>query len=219
MFVLKFICISHQKKRKNKCVAKNFEHRTENKMSYRIPHAFNIPDEHPHEGKVPIVTYTLIAVMVGIFLLYHGKALVAIPCGNDFVSILQSQFVHVNFVHIASNLFSLWYMANLERSMGLGKFLALVLVIAVLSSAADTLIGHVGGNRPCSIGFSGVLFGLVAWSVLTTGGFKWYNIAMVAGLLLTNMGPHISVRGHVIGAVTGLVLALLYKLVPKTKVY
>jgi membrane associated rhomboid family serine protease len=71
----------------------------------------------------------------------------------------------------------------------------------------------VGGKRQCSIGFSGVLFGLVAWSVITTGGLRWYNIAMVVGLLITNIGPHISVRGHVIGAVTGLVLALIYNAV------
>ena len=191
-------------------------------MSYHTPHAYHmpgLPDNPPDEEIVPIATYTMIAIMSIVFFLYQSKTLVDIPCGNDFFSILKSQFVHVNFVHIASNLFSLWYMANLERSMGLGKFLGLVLVIAVLSSAIDTLIGHIGGNRQCSIGFSGVLFGLVAWSVLTTGGFKWYNIAMVAGLLLTNMGPHISVRGHVIGAATGLVLAFIYKLIPKQKVY
>jgi membrane associated rhomboid family serine protease len=184
-------------------------------MSHQTPHVY----ETPEEGKAPVVIIVLAAIMIIVFLLYNRKVLVTLPCGNDFKSIILSQFVHVNIVHLASNLFSLWYMANLEHSLGFSKFIGLVVIITLISSAVDTLIGHHAGKRQCSIGFSGVLFGLVAWSVLTTGGFRWYNLAMVAGLLLTNMGPHISVRGHVIGALTGVLLALIYKIMPRSKVY
>lgn len=175
-------------------------------MAYEMPHAYELP----HEGEIPVVTITLAVLMFIIYILYKAKAVKNIPCGNDLGSIVVSQFVHVSFVHLAANLFTLWYLANLERNLGWKKFILLVLVIALISSVIDTIIGDHAGKRDCSIGFSGVLFGLVAWSVLTNGGFKWYNLAMVAGLVLTNMGPHISVRGHVIGAVTGLILALIY---------
>jgi len=175
-------------------------------MAYEMPHAYELP----HDGDLPFVTITLAVVMTIIFLLYKSNTIKNIPCGNDLGSVIISQFVHVSFVHLIANLFTLWYLANLERNLGWQKFILLVVVIALISSAIDTIIGDKAGKRECSIGFSGVLFGLVAWSVLTTGGFKWYNVAMVAGLVLTNMGPHISVRGHVIGAVTGLILALVY---------
>jgi hypothetical protein len=57
-----------------------------------------------------------------------------------------------------------------------------------------------------------VLFGLFAWSILTVRGFKWYNLGLVAVMLLANTGPNISLRGHAIGAVTGIVFALVFQL-------
>jgi membrane associated rhomboid family serine protease len=159
-------------------------------------------------GKLPAVTTGITLVLVSVYLAFYTKKLTTIPCGNDFLSILSSQFVHVSLLHLASNVFSLWYLANLERSMGVAKFTTLVAGLAVASSAADALIG----NRHCSIGFSGVLFGLFAWSILTMRGFKWYNLGLVGVMLMANTGPNISLRGHAIGAVTGVVFALIYQM-------
>jgi membrane associated rhomboid family serine protease len=159
-------------------------------------------------GKLPVLTTSITAVLVVVYLAFYTKKITTIPCGNDFLSILSSQFVHVSLLHLASNVFSLWYLANMERSMGMTKFAMLVAGLAVVSSAADTLIG----NRHCSIGFSGVLFGLFAWSVLTMKGFKWYNLGLVGVMLMANTGPNISLRGHAIGAATGVVFALIYQL-------
>ena len=147
-----------------------------------------------------------------VYLAFYTKKIKNIPCGNDYLSILSSQFVHVSLLHLASNLFSLWYLASMEHSLGIGKFALLVTGLAVVSSAADMLIG----NRHCSIGFSGVLFGLFAWSVLTMGTFRWYNLGLVGVMLMANTGPNISLRGHAIGAATGVVFALIYQLQRKT---
>lgn len=162
---------------------------------------------------IPVVTVCLSVVLVCVYFAYYLKAWSKIPCGNDFLSILASQFVHISLLHLASNLFSLWYMAMIERQLGIGKFLALVASIALLSTLIDTLIG----KRKCSIGFSGILFGLFAWSVLTMPGFKWYNLGLVAVMLLANTGPNISLRGHAIGAVSGIILGLSYRLVTGRK--
>jgi membrane associated rhomboid family serine protease len=157
---------------------------------------------------IPVVTVCLSVVLVCVYLAYYFKAWAKIPCGNDFLSIVASQFVHISLLHLAANLFSLWYMAMIERRLGIVKFLALVVSITLLSSIIDTLIG----KRRCSIGFSGVLFGLFAWSVLTMPGFKWYNLGLVAVMLLANTGPNISLRGHAIGAISGVILGVGYRL-------
>lgn len=158
--------------------------------------------------RIQPVTTTISIALVLVYLGFYTKTLKKIPCGNDFLSIVSSQFVHISLLHLASNLFSLWYLSNLEQSLGWVKFLGLIIAIALISSGADALIG----NRHCSIGFSGVLFGLFAWSTLSVKGFKWYNLGLVAVMLLANTGPNISLRGHALGALTGVALALLYQL-------
>ena len=155
---------------------------------------------------VPITSVCLTLAMTAVFIAYSLKALVTLPCGNDVVSIIESQFVHVNFVHLASNLLALWYLVNIEHTFGSARFAALVVAIAVVSSVVDSVIGH----RGCSIGFSGVVFGLFAWSALTTTGSKLRNIAVVAMLLVANIGPRVSLRSHAIGAASGAVIALCY---------
>ena len=163
------------------------------------------------DSRIQVVTATLTVAMTLVYLGFYTKALKTIPCGNDFFSIVSSQFVHISLLHLASNLFSLWYLSNLERSLGWTKFLGLIIAIVIISSGADALIG----NRHCSIGFSGVLFGLFAWSTLTMRGFKWYNLGLVAVLLLANTGPNISLRGHAIGALTGVLLAVIHQIFTK----
>ncbi len=160
---------------------------------------------------VQVVTVIISVVLTLVYLGFYTKTIKKIPCGNDFLSIVSSQFVHISLLHLASNLFSLWYLSNLERKLGWAKFSALVMAIILISSGADALIG----NRHCSIGFSGVLFGLFAWSTLSVKGFKWYNLGLVAVMLLANTGPNISLRGHALGALTGVVLALIYQLFMK----
>ena len=67
-------------------------------------------------------------------------------------------------------------------------------------------------SLPCSIGFSGVLFGVAAWELVTNKGFDWLValslVAMVAVPTIQN--PKASLMGHIVGAIAGIIGGLIW---------
>lgn len=73
-----------------------------------------------------------------------------------------SCLVHVDLWHIVFNVWSLWIIGRaLERALGTWRYVALSLVCAAISSAAQLAASDATG-----IGYSGVLYGLI--------GFGWF---------------------------------------------
>ncbi|MDC0736846.1 rhomboid family intramembrane serine protease [Cognatishimia sp. SS12] len=99
---------------------------------------FPIRDHNP-SGRIPYVTYFLIAANVAIFLyswplesdpralslFYSNWALFPdrISSGTGFAGLFTSMFLHGGFMHIAGNMLFLWIFGdNLEDEMGHGRF-------------------------------------------------------------------------------------------------
>ena len=76
-------------------------------------------------------------------------------------SLITSAFVHVEFWHVAINMYALWILGRaMEQAVGSLRWLGFVIATAFVSSAAQLAVSDNAG-----IGFSGVLYALF--------GFMW----------------------------------------------
>jgi membrane associated rhomboid family serine protease len=127
--------------------------------------------------------------------------------------LFTSMFLHANFLHLATNMYSLFFVGSiLEHVIGRWRF-ALLYVTAGLVGSAGALV-----DKPLvpTVGASGAIFGLLgALLVLERRG----NIAtggQIAGLIVLNLvitfvfSSFISVGAHVGGLIGGIVLMIAF---------
>jgi len=118
---------------------------------------------------VPIVTYTLMAINIGIFILGifpGGSALYnfGVAQGNLILSdpfqsyrLLTSMFLHDGLLHIASNMLSLFFVGVIvERLFGSGRFTIIYFASGLVAGLAQILF--VPGVA--TLGASGAIFGI-----------------------------------------------------------
>ncbi|WP_184566864.1 rhomboid family intramembrane serine protease [Sulfitobacter undariae] len=114
---------------------------------------FPIRDHNP-SGRIPYVTYALMAANIGIFLsmlpisedqqalnlFYYNYALLPrrVMAGDGLGALLSSQFLHAGYMHLAGNMLFLWIFGdNVEDEMGHMPFLGFYLLAGVLSGLAQ----------------------------------------------------------------------------------
>lgn len=114
---------------------------------------FPIRDHNP-SGRIPYVTYALMAANIGIFLsmlpiagderalmqFYYDWALLPrrVMEGDGAGALLTSQFLHGGLMHLAGNMLFLWIFGdNVEDEMGHLPFLGFYLITGVLSGLAQ----------------------------------------------------------------------------------
>lgn len=165
---------------------------------------------NPNQMKVlsttGIVTFTLIAIQIFASNTFTN-------CNDTGFSrqILHS-LVHGSFTHLLINIFTFIQLYRLEQMLGSFNYFILILIILVLSSLLYWFINKLlyGPSVVCSVGFSGVLFGLLVWSrmILNGGAFDIKEIALWATILILPVlqNPRISLLGHLSGLLVGLVL-------------
>lgn len=170
----------------------------------------------------PVVTYTLIALTVAIFLLQLipgsavTQALVYYPplTASEPWRMVTSAFLHSpsSIFHVGFNMFTLFIFGRaLELPLGRSRFLALYLISAFGGSVAVLFLA------PASVvlGASGAVFGIVAafFVIQRRMGFKNRALIIVLGINLVAgfiPGLNISWEAHVGGLVTGALLALVF---------
>ena len=116
---------------------------------------FPIRDHNP-SGRVPYVTYALMAVNIGIFLsmlpiagderalsqFYYDWALLPrrITEGDGYSGLITSQFLHGGWMHLAGNMLFLWIFGdNIEDEMGHMPYLGFYLFTGVISGLAHVV--------------------------------------------------------------------------------
>lgn len=170
----------------------------------------------------PVVTYTLIALTVAVFLLQLipgggvTQALVYYPplTASEPWRMITSAFLHSTsgIFHIGFNMFTLFVFGRaLEIPLGRARFLSLYLISALGGSVAVLLLA------PGSVvlGASGAIFGIVAAFFVIQRRMGVNNrvllivvaVNLVAGFI---PGLNISWQAHVGGLVTGGLLALVF---------
>ena len=200
----------------------------------------------PFGGKVtnrPVVTWTLIALNVFVYLLelinpdkavHYGGMIggafdpvlnerVGVVFG-DWYRLLSSAFLHeplstgFGIFHIAFNMWALYVVGPpLEQMLGRLRFIAIYLVSALGGSVLYYLL--VPPNSPPAIGASGAIFGLFgAWFILSRRlrlDARMVVILIVVNLVLSFTVAGIAWQDHVGGLIAGGALAAAYVYAPR----
>ena len=188
--------------------------------------AFGAPDR---ASTVPVVTLTLIAVNVVVFVL---TALSAGSAWTNYLSpwvdatwlvpadvaagqwwrLVTAGFLHLGPLHVAFNMVALWVLGrDLELVLGRLRFGVLYGVALLGGSAAIVLLGDPG--RPVA-GASGAVFGLMGALAVVVRRVRLSPTPVFAtiavNVVLTFTIPGLSVLGHLGGLLVGALVAACY---------
>jgi membrane associated rhomboid family serine protease len=137
---------------------------------------------------------------------------------GELLDIIPAAFLHGGVAHLLSNTFPLLVLGFLVALGGLGRFFGIVLTITVVSGLGVWLTAP---ENSVTIGASGVIFGLLAFLVIT--GFVNRRVwEVVLGLVILAVygsillgalpgNPGISWQAHTFGLVGGVLAAFLFR--------
>ena len=178
------------------------------------------------QGRTPIVTQTLIAINVGVYLVQlafgapvdadrgwifvHGVLFGPFVADGDWWRLITAAFLHHGPLHLGLNMLALWWFgAPVELFLGRGRFL-LVYVVSGLAGSAGALV--VTPTSP-TVGASGAIFGILG-AALVLERQRLYVLGgsaltvIVVNIIFTLFVPGISIGGH-LGGLAGGALATL----------
>jgi membrane associated rhomboid family serine protease len=174
----------------------------------------------------PVVTYTLIAINVVVFLLQsagrgveqrYALAASAVAADGQYERLLTSAFMHYGIAHLLLNMWALYVVGQpLEQWLGRIRFAALYGLSALGGSVMVYLFA---APNSLTAGASGAVFGLFG-AIFVVAKRLNYDVRGIAVLIVLNLVitftfPGISWQGHVGGLITGSALALAYAYAPR----
>ncbi|MEC4017413.1 rhomboid family intramembrane serine protease [Streptomyces sp. H27-D2] len=138
---------------------------------------------------------------------------------GQWYRLLTAAFLHQQFMHIAFNMLSLWWLGPpLEAALGRARFIALYLLSALGGSALSYLLA--AQNQP-SLGASGAIFGLLGATAVLMRRMN-YDMRPVIGLLALNLiftftWSGIAWQAHIGGLVVGAAVAVAMVHAPRER--
>jgi len=132
----------------------------------------------------------------------------AAVANGDYWRLFTVMFLHGGALHIAFNMFALWWLGSVvEQLIGPLRFL-LVYFSSGLAGSAGALL--VSGLYTPTVGASGAIFGilgaLLILEYLQTGSLAGQAMTMIViNLVISVSVPGISIGGHIGGLVGGIV--------------
>lgn len=161
---------------------------------------------------VPISTF-LATTLIIIFILYYTQIIKTVSCSKDIHEIFIRNFVHVESYHLVTNLFALYALSRVEEEMGFYPFLYLIIFLVLINTIVEYIVRKFKPDITCSLGFSGILFGITTWELITHRSISPSLLLAISLMVvkpnLTN--KNISFSGHVIGALSGVIGGVLWK--------
>ncbi len=173
-----------------------------------------------------IVTTTLIAVNVGIYLLQlaggasinansgwifeHGALYGPLVATGDWYRLISAAFLHYGPIHLGMNMLALWWIGRpLEAYLGPVRYLLLYLVSG-LAGSAGALIAN---PEAVTVGASGAIFGILGAAIVLERQQTYVLGGSALTLLIVNIAftfavPGISIGGH-LGGLAGGALCIL----------
>jgi len=162
--------------------------------------------------------YRPVSIVIGVALsvvfgLYRGGVLTDIDCSNNVGAALLRDFTHVDVLHFLVNMVSFAYVSGVEKREGSLKYLAVMGGILILSALAT--VGLTAWlNVRCSIGFSGVVLGLMAYGLITSDLKQfWVPLLYLLAVSIMPTSSNVSISGHLIGLGAGSIIGLLDRFV------
>ncbi|MCC3294503.1 rhomboid family intramembrane serine protease [Arthrobacter sp. zg-Y411] len=190
---------------------------------YRTPYGGQVA----RNGK-PVVTITIMAVCAAVFLLQQvvpsfTSAFQYVPWATDAEPwrMLTSAFLHsqTGIVHIAFNLYALWFLGrSLEPLFGRTRFALLYLISAFGGSVG---VMYLAAANVAVVGASGAVFGLFGALFVVIrqrrGELRSLLILLGLNLVIGFVFPGIAWQAHVGGLLTGAACAAVLAYAPKGK--
>src|SRR5262245_34414710 len=119
----------------------------------------------------PILTWLACAICVIMSLGRWGLYPHGAEWDGKYQALLTSVFVHIEYWHIAGNLFWLWILGGqLEKAIGSLRWLAFFLTAAIVSSSIQ-----LGVSSDRSIGASGVVYAIFGFMWATRNHFDSFK--------------------------------------------
>jgi membrane associated rhomboid family serine protease len=139
-----------------------------------------IGDDNSRRRTFPFVTYGLVVLNVGVFLVELGQpdpqgylaqwgaTPAQVSTGQSLATLVTSMFLHAGWAHLLGNMLFLFIFGdNVEDAFGHFKYLAFYLVCGVAASLAQVALAP--GSRVPSVGASGAISGVLAAYVVMFG--------------------------------------------------
>lgn len=167
------------------------------------------PSKSPKD--VPISAFLAISLII-VYSLYITSAIKSKPCNKDLTSVFMSNFIHSDWYHLTGNLYALYALSRVERRLKPLKFFSLVLFLLFFTSIIEVMLHKMNPDMNCSIGFSGVLFGITTWELVTKQQLDFYLISSIFVMIITPSlkDKKISLTGHTVGALSGIIGGIIW---------
>jgi membrane associated rhomboid family serine protease len=182
----------------------------------------------------PFITFTLIGMNVGVFLLElllggevngtrnwiyeNGVLFGPIVADGEWWRLATAPFLHYGPLHLGMNMLVLWFIGPaLENYLGHWRYL-LLYVVSGLAGSAGALIWS---PNALTVGASGAIWGLMGAALI----LEWRRIYVFGGqalglvvlnLALTFVIPGISIGGHIGGLIGGAGAILVFLALRRT---
>lgn len=152
----------------------------------------------------PIVTYTIAVGLVVVFFVDPSFS-----CENDWWFVLRRNVTHVDTVHLMANIISLIQLRTIEERLG-HSYVMMLLILFLVSNTILQQILRSWTAVTCAVGFSGVIFSLLAWEMVTTSS-QLSSVLMVVlfETIANSLHPQVSTSSHLLGALIGTVSGLI----------
>jgi rhomboid protease GluP len=153
----------------------------------------------------------------GYELIIWGANLKPLTTDGQWWRLLTSVFVHAGLIHLAYNMFALFFIGPfLESSIGSKKFIIIYLLTGVIASITS-LIFH---DSTISVGASGAIFGmygltaslmLLKYLDKNLTAMLWVSVAIFIGLnLIVGLSGGIDMAAHLGGLISGFIIGITY---------
>jgi membrane associated rhomboid family serine protease len=177
------------------------------------------PARRPSTG-TPVVTYTLIAICVVVYLIQQANPSFTTRYGlipfaveqGQYARLITSAFLHASVLHLITNMITLFIVGTpLERVLRPVRYL----IVYVLSALGGSLLSvWLSPEFSVGVGASGAIFGLFGALVVLRRqvGAEAGGLVVLIGLnlVISFAVPNISWQAHIGGLVTGVLVALAF---------
>ena len=150
------------------------------------------------------ISFFLSIILTVVYLSYSANILNSLYCKDTIPAKIVSNYIHINLVHLLSNLVGLYFLSEIEEKIGSHKFLILILFLTLSLSACE----YIFFKSKCSIGISGILYGLVAYEMFKFKDIDYNVIGALVTLFLFGGNSKISHSGHLLGFIVGVISTL-----------
>jgi rhomboid protease GluP len=160
----------------------------------------------------------IINILAYVLLLFGGEDLLLLlaQSGNLFFQnhyywqLFTALFVHFDILHIAFNMYGLYYFGRLNEShFSNSQYLAIYFGSGLLGNVASLFL--IAPDVP-SGGASGAIFGLIGSSVAIGKRAQQMGMALIYAVLIfvQSSGPGVNIFAHLFGLVGGLALGFAF---------